>query len=112
MSTVLYRSGEAGTLGFPIDDPTGRPMPTAGLAARMIVYCDGPDLVVPGRWSSGELLIDGRRLDHPSIMAFDIDQATIPLRPRLYKAVLQINDGAQGWQTLPGGDFNLQIRRL
>ena len=109
---MTYRAGEAGTMGFPIDDPFGVPMPVAGLSARMVVERDGPDLVVMGRWSSGEILVDGHELDHPSIMAFDVTPETFPLPPRLYRAVLQINDGVHGWRSLPGGDFNLNIRRL
>lgn len=112
MGTVTYRAGEAGTMGFPIDDPTGQPMPTAGLAARMVVERDGPDLIVTGRWSSGEVLIDGVQMTHPSIMAFDVTAETFPLPPRVYRAALQVDDGVHGWRTLPGGDFHLDIRRL
>lgn len=112
MGTVTYRLGESGELGFPVDDPFGVPMPSAGLAARMVVERDGPDLIVMGRWSSGEIAVDRNDLTHPSIMTFDVTPATFPLPPRVHRAVLQVDDGVHGWRTLPGGDFHLDIRRL
>lgn len=111
MGTTVYIAGEAGTLGFPIDNPLGEPMDITGLTARMVIYLAGDDLEIDGYWDSGEFLIDGVEITHPSVMAFEIEADTIPLDPRLYRAALQINDGTDGWRTLPGGNINLEVRR-
>lgn len=111
METVVYRLGEVGTLGFPIDDPTGEPMPLGGLGLRLVVYLLGADLVIPGYASTGEILFGGVELIHPSIMAFDIEADTIVLPPLVYRAALQVNDGS-GWRTLPGGEIALAVRKF
>ena len=46
MATTVYLSGEAGTLGFLIDNPLGEPMDVTGLTARMVIYLAGDDLEI------------------------------------------------------------------
>ncbi len=111
MHEIDYRLGESGTLGFPIDQPDGTPMPLGGLGLRMRVNADGTLVTLAGYSTSGELLIDGRELTHPSMMAFDIGPADLEIGPGRYPAVLEVNDGS-GWRALPGGDFTLHVRRF
>lgn len=113
MATTVYRSGEAGTLGFRVTDPqTGGPWDASGLGARMVIYLPGADLVIAGQWLTGQqILINGAVTEDATVMAFTISTETIPLAPNLYRAALQIEDGASGWRTLPDGDFNLEVRR-
>ena len=112
MATIVYRAGETGTLGFPVDQVDGTPMPLGGLGIRMVIYLPGADLIVPGYASSGEIKPPyGPPVEHPSIASFDATPENFPQVPRAYRTVLQINDGT-GWQTLAGFDHILEVRRL
>ena len=112
MSTIVYRAGESGTLGFPVDQVDGTPMPLDGLGIQLVIYLPGADLIVHGHASSGEIVPQyGDPKDHPSIASFDATPENFPQLPRAYRAVLQINDGS-GWQTLAGHDHIIEVRRL
>ncbi|MDB6177945.1 hypothetical protein PAF17_10575 [Paracoccus sp. Z330] len=111
--TTVYRQGEAGTLGFPVIDPeTGAPWDATGLDARMVIYLDGVDLVLPGYWLTDQQVIDdGVAMPAATVMAFDIASDSILLPPRVYRAALQI-EGRNGWRTLPDGEINIEVRSL
>lgn len=55
MATFPYTIGESGTLGFPVFQYDGTPLPTDGLAVRLVVYLTGADLILPGTWESGTI---------------------------------------------------------
>lgn len=110
MATFNYIMGETGTLGFPIDEFNGEPMPLDGLGLRLVIYLAGADLIIPGRADSGEVNTPaGEIVTHPSIAAFDLTPENMPMGPRLYRCALQLDDGT-GWQTLPGFDHLLNVR--
>ena len=109
MATIPVNLGEAGTLGFPVDQPDGTPMPLDGLSIRLVVYLTGADLILPGYAASGEYRYpDGRVVDHPSIASFDFP-ADLPLNARAYKCAVQIMQG--DWSTLEGHNHILDARR-
>lgn len=111
MATLEYVIGEEGTLGFPVDQPDGSPMPLDGLSLRLVIYRAGADVIVPGYSDSGDYQYpDGRVVeDHPSIAAFDFT-SDIDLDARAYRAALQISDGGE-WSTLDGHNHIIDARR-
>lgn len=112
MATFPYIMGESGTLGFPIDQFDGKPMPLDGLGLRLVIFLAGADLVIPGRADSGPVTTpSGGIVDHPSIAAFELTPENTPAHPRLYRCALQINDG-NGWKNLPGGEHLINVRNL
>lgn len=108
MATIVYRAGESGTLGFVAGQFDGGPLPTEGLAVRLIVHLAGADLILPGEWRSGEVVSLDGLITHPSIAAFGINPDTMPLPPRAYRCSLQIDDGS-GWRSLD--EHVLEVRR-
>lgn len=110
MTTLAYTIGEAGTLGFPADQPDGTPMPLDGLTMRLAIYQAGADIFIPGYASSGPFLFpDGTTRDHPSIIAFDFP-ADLDLDARAYRCAVQILVDAT-WSTLEGHNHIIDARR-
>lgn len=110
MSTINYIIGESGTVGFPIDQPDGTPMPLDGLSIRLVVYLRGADLIIPGYAASGPFMFpDGTVRDHPSIAAFDFS-AELPLFARLYPCAVQISTGTL-FATVEGHNHYINARR-
>lgn len=109
MATITHRAGEPGTLGFAVDQFDGSPMPTEGLDVRLVVYLAGADLILPGRWETGEVVLTGRPVTHPSIAAFSVTPESLPIPARVYRCALQIDDGT-GWRTLD--EHVLEVRKL
>ncbi len=111
MATVPLIIGESGTLGFPVDQPDGTPMPLDGLALRLSIYLRGALLILPGHAASGAYRYpDGRVVDnHPSIAAFDFSDE-LPLAARAYRCAVQI-ETPTGWSTLEGHNHIIDARR-
>ncbi|MTH76305.1 hypothetical protein [Paracoccus aestuariivivens] len=112
MTQFDYVIGEAGTLGFPIDQPDGAPMPLDGLSLRLVLSRSGVIITIPGYVSSGPFRYeDGSVLDHPSIAAFDFTGELILEDARTYRCAVQIQIG-NDWSTLDGhGDHRINARR-
>ena len=53
MATFPYTIGESGALGFPVFQYDGTPIPTDGLAVRLVVYLTGDDLILPAPGRAG-----------------------------------------------------------
>lgn len=109
MTTIPHILGEPGTLGFPVDQPDGTPMPLDDLLLRLIVYLPGADLTIPGWADSGEFMFPDGPRDHPSIAAFDMP-ADLPLMARAYRCAVQIDAGS-GWRTLEAHTHIIDVRR-
>ncbi len=108
MATFPYTIGESAPLGFPVFQYDGTPLPTDGLAVRLVVYLTGEDLILPGTWESGPIDIGAGPVIHPSIASFAVTPESLPLAAKPYSCGLQIDDGS-GWRTI---DTNLiDVRR-
>ena len=111
MATFPYIMGESGTIGFPVDQWDGSPMPLNDLGLQLVIYLPGADLVIPGTATSGQVASISGVIDHPSIAAFKLSPENTPMRPRVYRCALQINDGT-GFKTLAGGEHLINVRAL
>ena len=99
MATVPYTIGESGTLGFPVFQYDGTPLPTDGLGVRLVVYLPGADLILTGTWESGSIDIGNGPVIHSSIASFAVTPENMPLAAKPYSCGLQIDDGS-GWRTI------------
>ena len=99
MATVPYTIGESGTLGFPVFQYDGTPLPTDGLAVRLVIYLTGADLILPGTWESGTIDVGAGPVIHSSIATFAVTPENMPLAAKPYSCGLQIDDGS-GWRTI------------
>lgn len=99
MATFPYTIGESGTLGFPVFQYDGTPLPTDGLGVRLVVYLPGADLILTGTWESGSIDIGNGPVIHSSIASFAVTPENMPLAAKPYSCGLQIDDGS-GWRTI------------
>ena len=99
MATFPYTIGESGTLGFPVFQYDGTPLPTDGLGVRLVVYLPGADLILTGTWESGSIDIGNGPVIHSSIASFAVTPENMPLAAKSYSCGLQIDDGS-GWRTI------------
>lgn len=115
MTTIVYRHGEAGRLGFPVRQPTGE-FASLTRPLRMVIYHHAQELVIPAFATTGNILGPSGEVYHQSIVAVDITPENLPLQPRLYAAGIQENHATAGgppnWVTAPTGSFYLEIRRF
>ena len=99
MATFPYTIGESGTLGFPVFQYDGTPLPTDGLGVRLVVYLPGADLILTGTWESGTIDVGSGPVILPSIASFAVTPESLPLAAKPYSCGLQIDDGS-GWRTI------------
>lgn len=109
MIVIQYIVGATGTLGFPIDQWNGTPMPLNDLELRLVIYLTGADLVIPGTATSGEVATLSGVVVHPAIAAFQLTPENTPMLPDLYRCALQVDDGT-GFKTLSGGEYLINVR--
>ncbi len=108
---IEFWRGRDASYGWPLDDPaTGDPMDVTGLAFRVRIFLPSGDLVLPAYAGIGHPLIDGREIEHPAMLMFDIGGAALDLvDDGRYSMIFEANQGT-GWWVLPVYDQSVIVR--
>lgn len=100
MTTMTYRLGDTGTLGYlPDQNADGTPFLLQGYGLRLRIATGSGYVTLPGRRETGQTVMVGGVEMTADVAAFEVSPALIDLPPRLYRIAVEYDDSTEdGWR--------------